>query len=382
MTIGGGVAPMLFTPIDVRTLHIRNRVMISPMCQYCAATSIPGDWHFVHLASRAVGGAGVVMSEATAVLPEGRITPFDVGLWNDDQEAAYARIASFINEQGAVAGVQLAHAGRKASHARPWEARRPLELHEGGWEIGGPSAVPWEPGDLLPHAYTASEIDQLIASFRTSTRRALRAGFRVVELHAAHGYLLHSFLSPLSNQRTDGYGGDFAGRCRLLLETVRAVREVWPPELPLFVRLSVSDWIPQGWTVEDSIDLVRLLLPLGVDLIDCSSGGTGPGQSLDVYPGYQVPLAQAVRRETGAATAAVGLISDAEMAEAILVDGDADLVVLGRIALWDPYWPFHAAATLGWNVDLPIQYQRSGIYRASGPAIPAPPRGNGRRSRV
>ena len=382
MTIASGVAPVLFTPIRLRTVHVRNRVMISPMCQYCAAGAVPGEWHFVHLASRAVGGAGIVMSEATSIVPEGRITPFDVGLWNDEQEAAYTRIASFINAQGAVAGIQLAHAGRKASHSRPWEDRRPLQPHEGGWTIGGPSPVPWEPGDLTPHAFTGDEIAMIVENFRLSAKRALRAGFRILELHAAHGYLLHSFLSPLSNERTDRYGGSFAGRCRLVIETVQAVREVWPAELPLSVRLSVSDWIPNGWTVDDSVELVRLMLPLGVDLIDCSSGGTGPAQSIDVYPGYQVPLSQTVKGRTGALTAAVGLISDAEMAEAILVDGDADIIVLGRIALWDPYWPFHAAATLGWDVDMPIQYQRSGIFRTSGPAIPAPPRGNGRRPRV
>lgn len=357
----------LFEPITMRGVTARNRIMISPMCQYCAGTdAVPHEWHFVHLGSRAVGGAGIVMTEATAVRPDGRITPYDVGLWNDEQETEFARIAAFVKRQGALAGIQLAHAGRKASHARPWESRRPLTLADGGWPTVGPSAVPWGPDDLMPAELDAGGVRDVVTAFRDSALRAARAGFDIVEIHAAHGYLLHSFLSPLSNRRTDEYGGSFDNRSRLLLETVAAVRDVWPESQPLFVRLSATDWVEDGWTVDDTVGLARKLGRLGVDLVDCSSGGSSPEQQIKSYPGYQVPLAAAVREKSGVPTGAVGLISDPWMAEEILADGSADLVVLGRIALWDPYWPHHAAAELGVSPDLPVQYERSAIHRRRG----------------
>jgi 2,4-dienoyl-CoA reductase-like NADH-dependent reductase (Old Yellow Enzyme family) len=352
----------LFEPIQLRDIVSRNRIMISPMSQYSAADSIPHDWHLVNLGSRAVGGAGIVMTEATAVEPRGRISPWDVGLWNDDQEAAFARIASFVAAQGAVPGIQLAHAGRKASHMRPWEDRKPIFKEDGGWDIVGPSPIPLREDDIVPVELTDSEIDGIIGRFEHSATRAVRAGFKLIEIHAAHGYLLHSFLSPLVNQRTDSYGGSFDQRIRIVLDVVQVVREVLPPELPLFVRLSVKDWADGGWEVEDSIELARRLAPIGVDLIDCSSGGAVAHQKIEVGPGYQVPLAEAVRKGAEIRTAAVGLISTPEQAEQILASGSADLIALGRMALWSPYWPHHAAKALGATVELPIQYARSGIY--------------------
>jgi 2,4-dienoyl-CoA reductase-like NADH-dependent reductase (Old Yellow Enzyme family) len=354
--------PILFQPLALRGTTARNRIMISPMCQYCATGGVPDDWHFVHLGSRAVGGAGIVMTEATAVEPIGRITPYDLGLWNDKQETAFARIAQFVATQGALPGIQLAHAGRKASHLRPWEGRRPLLANEGGWEIVGPSSVAWAEGDLVPHELTSVEIAALVEKYRLSAERALRAGFKIVEIHAAHGYLLHSFLSPLSNRRGDEYGGTIERRARLLFEVVAAVRSVWPVELPVFVRVSATDWAEGGWKAEDTVWLARELSLRGVDVVDCSSGGAVPEQNIPTAPGYQVPLAESVRRDAGIKTAAVGLISTASQAEEILTRGQADLIVLGRMALWDPYWPYHAAKELGVKMDLPIQYARSGIY--------------------
>jgi 2,4-dienoyl-CoA reductase-like NADH-dependent reductase (Old Yellow Enzyme family) len=336
--------------------------MISPMSQYSAPDSVPHDWHLVNLGTRAVGGAGIVMTEATAVEARGRISPWDVGLWNDDQEAAFSRIATFVGEQGAVPGIQLAHAGRKASHTRPWENRKPILKADGGWDIVGPSPVPLREDDIIPIELTEDEIGRIVNRFQESATRAVSAGFKLIEIHAAHGYLLHSFLSPLTNQRTDSYGSSFEGRTRIVLDVVQAVREVLPRELPLFIRLSVKDWADGGWDVEDSIALAKLLGPLGVDLIDCSSGGAVTHQKIEVHPGYQVPLAEAVRRESGLMTGAVGLISKPEQAEQILAAGSADLIAIGRMALWSPYWPLYAAKQLGARVDLPIQYARSGIY--------------------
>ncbi len=355
-------AAKLFDEIELRGVTARNRIMLSPMCQYCAPDAVPVDWHFVHLGSRAVGGAGIVMTEATSVAPAGRITPYDLGLWNDRQERAFARIAAFVSEQGAVAGVQLAHAGRKAWHTRPWEARRPLPPPEGQWDIIAPSAVPWQEGDTIPREMTGEDIARVIERYRDAARRALRAGFRLVELHAAHGYLFHSFLSPLSNRRTDGYGGDFIGRSRFLLETVAAVREVWPCDLPLFVRLSATDWVEGGWTIDDTVKLAGTLGVSGVDVVECSSGGNTPEQDIPVCPGYQVPLAETVRREAGVKTAAVGLISDPAFAEEIVANGRADIVALGRMMLWDPYWPHHAAKALQADVKLPLPYDRCNIF--------------------
>jgi 2,4-dienoyl-CoA reductase-like NADH-dependent reductase (Old Yellow Enzyme family) len=352
----------LFSALKLRAVTIPNRIMISPMCQYCAEDAIPHDWHFTHLATRAVGGAGVVMTEAVAVEPVGRITPYDVGLWSHIQETAFGRIASFISEQGAIPGLQLAHAGRKASYSRPWEQRRPIPPSEGGWRVVGPSPVPWTAEAPVPKELTIEDIAHLTSTFQMAAKRALRAGFRLIELHAAHGYLLHSFLSPLTNHRQDGYGGSFQGRTRFLIEVVTAVRDVWPADLPFFVRLSTTDWVPGGWELEDSVSLARLLSDLGVDAIDCSSGGIMPGADIKPHAGYQVPFAERLRQETGIRTVAVGMISQPAQAEDIIARGQADLVAIGRLALWDPYWPYHAAKELQAKVQLPRQYERANIF--------------------
>ena len=353
---------LLFEPIRLREVTVRNRIMISPMCQYCAEDAVPKEWHYVHLGSRAVGGAGIVMTEATAVESAGRITPFDLGLWNDEQESSFSRIARFIRDQGAVPAIQLAHAGRKASHARPWEGRKPLRPGQGGWQVLGPSPIPWEPEGLIPRELEAKEIQALIGKFRESAGRAHRAGFRLLEVHAAHGYLFHSFLSPLSNKRGDAYGGEFGGRSRFLIETVKAIREVWPSHLPLFVRLSAVDWVEGGWSLPDTIRLARILSSMGADVIDCSSGGIASGESINPYPGYQVPFSEAVRRETGCKTVAVGMISEATFAEEIVSSNRADFVAIGRAALWDAYWPYRASRRLGVDFPLPVQYARSEIF--------------------
>jgi len=362
MSVESESGPLLFQPLPLRGVRTRNRIMISPMCQYSAPEAIPTEWHLVHLGSRAVGGAGIVMTEATAVEPAGRITPYDVGLWNDEQEAAFARIAAFITQQGALPGIQLAHAGRKASHLRPWEGRAPLPVEQGGWEVVGPSPLPWGPGVLVPRELSPADIAALVDRFRSAAQRALRAGFRILELHAAHGYLLHSFLSPLSNRRTDRYGGDIAGRARFVLEVVESVRAVWPEELPLFVRVSAVDWTPGGWSLADTVWLAKQLVRRGAEVIDCSSGGVQPETGIPAHPGYQVPFAEAVRREAGIKTAAVGLIHTATQAEEILAKGQADLIVVGRMALWDPYWPYHAARELQIKAALPIPYARADIF--------------------
>lgn len=351
----------LFDPLPLGEVTARNRIMVSPMCQYCAQDSVPHEWHFVHLGSRAVGGAGIVMTEATAVEPVGRITPFDLGLWNDAQETAFSRIASFVRGQGAIAGIQLSHAGRKASHSRPWEERVPLRPEQGGWEVVGPGPVPWDSSDLIPRELNVEEISLMMGKFRAAAKRALAAGFQLLEVHAAHGYLFHSFLSPLTNHRRDGYGGDFEGRSRFLLETVKAIREVWPPRLPLFVRLSVTDLVEGGWTVADTVRLAGLLQAAGVDAIDCSSGGLVPQERIRTYPGYQVPLAERVRRESGVKTVAVGLIRDPALAEEIISNCRADLVAMGRVFLWDPYWPIHAEKVLKGKAEFPVQYARAEV---------------------
>ena len=352
----------LFEPLQLGEVIVPNRIMVSPMCQYCAADAVPHNWHFVHLASRAVGGAGIVMTEATAVEPAGRITPFDVGLWNKEQETAFSHIASFVSDQGAVPGIQLSHAGRKASHTRPWEGRRPLTPEEGGWHVFGPSPIPWEVGGLTPRELTTDDIARLVEKYQIAAKRVLRAGFRLIELHAAHGYLFHSFLSPLTNQRKDSYGGNFEARSRFLLDTVKTIRDVWPSSLPLFVRLSATDWVEGGWKLADTVRLAKLLSTLGVDAIDCSSGGIVPEERIKVHAGYQAPFAETVRREAEVRTVAVGLISEPTLAEEIVANGRADLVAIGRLALWNPYWPHHAAKVLKAKVSLPIQYTRSDIF--------------------
>jgi len=352
-------AAHLFTPYTLRGVTMRNRIFISPMCQYSCADGLATDWHLVHLGSRAVGGAGTVMVEATAVTPEGRISPQDMGLWNDTQRDALARIAAFVSAQGAVPAIQLAHAGRKASTYRPWSGGGEVRPEDGGWQTVAPSALAFAEDYPAPRALSVRDIEALVGAFVAAARRSLEAGFQVIELHGAHGYLMHEFLSPLSNRRDDGYSGDFAGRTRFMREVARAVRAVWPEQLPLFARLSCTDWVEGGWTLEDSVALARLLREDGVDLIDCSSGGNVPRASIPVAPGYQVRFAETVRREAGIATAAVGLITTPEQAEAIVREGQADLVAFARAELRDPYWPLHAADALGADVPWPIQYGRA-----------------------
>jgi len=349
---------LLLSPYTLRGVTARNRIWVAPMCQYSAVDGMPGDWHLVHLGARAVGGAGVVFTEATAVSPEGRISPQDTGIWDDEQARAWARIATFVQAQGALAGVQLAHAGRKGSSRRPWEGRGAVPPEDGGWVPVGPTADGYR-GLAAPTALDEAGIAKVRADFVAATRRALTAGFDLVELHAAHGYLLHEFLSPLSNTRTDAYGGDLAGRMRLVLEVVEDVRAVWPEDRPLVLRISASDWVEGGWTVEDSVALAKEAAARGVDLVDCSSGGNSPDQSITLGPGYQVPFAAQVRQDAGIPTGAVGLITDPAQAEQVLADGAADVVLLARELLRDPHWPLHAAAVLGDDVAWPAQYDRA-----------------------
>jgi 2,4-dienoyl-CoA reductase-like NADH-dependent reductase (Old Yellow Enzyme family) len=355
------LATNLFTPLVVRAVTLRNRIAVSPMCEYSSVDGFANDWHMVHLGSRAVGGAGLVMTEATAVAADGRISPEDLGLWKDDHISMLAQIVRFIVGQGAAAGIQLAHAGRKASTYRPWGGHTgAVAVADGGWRpVWAPSAMAFSSDYPAPTALDPSGIAAVVRAFAAAARRALAAGFQVVEIHAAHGYLLHEFLSPLSNHRTDEYGGTFAGRTRLVREVVGAVREVWPPDRPLFIRLSATDWVEGGWTVEDSVALAGELASLGVDLIDCSSGGNTTSIRAPLGPGYQVPLAAAVRRGSGVPTGAVGLITEPAQADMIVRHGEADLVFLARELLRDPYWPLHAARTLGVDVGWPAQYLRA-----------------------
>ncbi|MGN6512764.1 MAG: NADH:flavin oxidoreductase/NADH oxidase [Lysobacteraceae bacterium] len=350
---------MLFDPLELGDVTLRNRIVVSPMCEYSAVDGVPDDWHLVHLGSRAVGGAGLVFTEATAVSPEGRISPADTGLWNDAQQAAWARIAAFVAAQGAAPGIQLAHAGRKGSTQPPWLGGKAVPAGQGDWTPVAPSAIPFADDYPMPVALDAAGIAQVVADFAAATARARAAGFRVVEVHAAHGYLLHEFLSPLSNHRTDGYGGPLAHRARLLREVIAAVRTEWPAPRPLVVRVSATDWVEGGWDLDECVQLARWLREDGVDLVDCSSGGNVARADIPVAPGYQVPFAARIRREAGIATGAVGLITDAVQAEAILARGDADLVFIARESLRDPYFPRRAAAELGVAVAAPKQYQRA-----------------------
>ncbi len=333
---------------------------MSPMCQYSSEDGFANDWHLVHLGSRAVGGAGLIITEATAVSPEGRISPDDLGIWSDEHIAGLARITRFIRQYGSVAGIQLAHAGRKASHRRPWEGGTAISPTEPrGWQTVGPSAIPFSEKSIAPLALTDESIEKVLSDFEKAAQRALMAGFQLIEIHAAHGYLLHEFLSPLSNQRTDTYGGSFDNRIRLLLEVIERVQRVWPAELPLFVRISSTDWTEGGWTIDDSVALASVLKTKGVDVIDCSSGGNVAQAKIPLHPGYQVPFAERIKQETGIRTAAVGLITSAEQAEAILANGQADLVLLARELLRDPYFPLHAAHALGDDITWPVQYERA-----------------------
>lgn len=349
----------LFSPLVLRSLTLRNRIALSPMCQYSAREGCASDWHLVHLGARAAGGAGLVMTEACAVSREGRISPADLGLWEDRQVGPLARVVEFIHAQGVAAGVQLAHAGRKGSTGVPWEGGKPLTPAQGGWEVVGPTAEPFDEGYPVPRALGAGEVEAVVAAFAAAARRARAAGFDVVEIHAAHGYLLHSFLSPLTNRREDQWGVDFSGRTRLLREVVAAVRQQWPAELPLFVRLSATDWVKGGWTADDTVALARQLLPVGVDLIDCSSGGLLPGVAIPASSGYQVPFAERVRREAGVAGGAVGLITEPVQAEGIVARGQADMVLIGRQFLREPAWALRAAGELGADAPWPVQYLRA-----------------------
>jgi 2,4-dienoyl-CoA reductase-like NADH-dependent reductase (Old Yellow Enzyme family) len=350
----------LFDRFKLRGVTLRNRIVISPMCQYSSVDGFANRWHYVHLGSRAAGGAGLVFTEAAAVVPEGRISPADLGIYDDAHVERLREIVEFIDEQGAVAGIQLAHAGFKASTAPPWEGGGPVPPEQGGWlPVVAPSAVPFRDDWIVPHALDQAEIARIVAAFASAARRSIDAGFRVIEIHAAHGYLLHEFLSPLSNMRDDEYGGSFENRTRALREVVSAVRAVLPEAVPLFVRVSASDWMEGGWTVDDSVELARSIKPLGVDLIDASSGGIAPHAKIEVAPGYQVPFARRIRAEAHIATGAVGLITKPRQAEEIVARGDADVVLLAREVLRSPYWPLLAASELHADFAWPRQYERA-----------------------
>lgn len=349
----------LFTPLKIRDINFRNRIAVSPMCEYSSHDGFARDWHLVHLGSRAVGGAALVLTEAAAVEPQGRITPADLGIWKDEHIDKLAQIAAFIKEQGAVPGIQLAHAGRKASCRVPWEGGAPIPAEQGGWQTLAPSPVPFRSGNPVPAELSTAQIRMIVQAFGAATRRALAAGFEVVEIHAAHGYLLHEFYSPLSNQRTDDYGGSFENRIRLTLEVAETVRSILPVHLPLFVRISATDWKEGGWTLDDSVKLAEDLRSRGVDLIDCSSGGLIPDAKVIVGPAYQVPFAERIRRETNVLTGAVGLITDAQQADRVIRSAQADIVLLARQMLRDPYWPLHAAQALKVELQPPVQYQRA-----------------------
>ena len=351
--------PHLFSPLSLRSLTFANRIVVSPMCQYSSVDGFTNDWHYIHLGSRAVGGPALLFTEASAVTPEGRISPQDLGIYDDGHVAGLARIVRFVHDQKCLAGMQLAHAGRKGSTTPPSQGSTKVDADAGGWQPVGPTDVPFSPAYPVPRAMTAADIRAVAGAFCAAARRALAAGFDVVEIHAAHGYLIHEFLSPLINTRTDEYGGSFDNRARLCLEIVEAVRGVWPDRLPLFVRISSTDWKEGGWDVDQSVELARRMLARGVDLVDCSSGGGVPDVAIPLGPGYQVSFAERIRREAGIATGAVGLITDPPQADTIVRDGRADCVLLARELLRDPYWPLRAARELGHTVPWPVQYLRA-----------------------
>ena len=348
----------LFSPLTIKSVTLKNRIVLSPMCQYSATDGFTHDWHLSHLGCRAAGGTGLIFTEAAAVSPEGRITPGDIGLWNDKHIEGLSRIVSFVHLQGAVAGIQLAHAGRKGSCAVPWEGGKQLHKNQGGWQTVAPDLIPFIPGDRIPEPLNQEGINKMVSDFQAAARRALNAGFKVIEIHSAHGYLLHEFLSPLSNKRNDEYGGSFENRTRLVREVVGAVKQVWPGEYPLFVRISATDWSEGGWNLEESMKLALILKDMGVDLIDCSSGGNVSDARIPAGPGYQVQFSEALR-ETGILTGAVGLITTAVQAEAILQEEKADLVFFGRELLRNPYFPLFAARELGTDIPWPVQYLRA-----------------------
>jgi len=350
----------LFESLRLRGVEFPHRIVVSPMCQYSCVNGFATDWHFVHLGSRAVGRAAAVIAEATAITADARISPKDLGIWTDDHIEPLRRVFSFVAEQGSVPGIQLAHAGRKASTNEPWNGGKPITSAQGGWTpIVAPSPLAFADGYQVPHALSVPEIAVVVEAFAAAVRRAHAAGAKLIELHAAHGYLLHSFLSPLSNQRTDQYGGSFTNRIRMLCEVVTATRKVWPDEYPLWVRVSATDWTEGGWTVEECVELTRILKPLGVDLIDCSSGGNVSNAKIPVGPGYQVAFAEQIRRESGVPTGAVGMITDAAQADQIIRSRQADVVILARQFLRDPYWPLLAARALGKEIKWPLQYERA-----------------------
>lgn len=350
---------LLFSKYKIRGIELKNRIVVSPMCQYSSQDGFANDWHLVHLGSRAVGGAGLIITEATAVSPEGRISPNDLGIWKDEHIEMLKRITDFIHAQGSVAGIQLAHAGRKASTSQPWKGDKMVPESEGGWQPVAPSAIAFSDHHATPLELTIQDIDNVVNDFKAATKRAIAAGFKVIEIHGAHGYLINEFLSPLSNKRTDEYGGSFENRTKMLLRVIDAVRSEWPEENPLFLRISASDWREDGWTVEDSVRLAGMVKEKGVDLIDCSSGGVVGGVKIPAGPGYQVPFADAVRNKGGIPTGAVGIIVAAEQAEAILENGQADLIIMAREMLRDPYFPLHAAKALGEDIPWPVQYERA-----------------------
>jgi 2,4-dienoyl-CoA reductase-like NADH-dependent reductase (Old Yellow Enzyme family) len=350
----------LFTPLEIRGITFRNRVAVSPMCEYSCEDGFANDWHLIHLGSRAVGGAALVLTEATAVEERGQISPADLGIWKDDHIEPLARIAAFVRAHGAIPGIQLAHAGRKASTSPPWQNSGALILPEnGGWTPVAPSSIPFREGEPAPMELTRTEIAKIVEAFANAATRALAAGLQVIEIHAAHGYLLDEFLSPLANHRTDEYGGSFDNRIRMVIEVVTAIRKVWPDSLPLFLRISATDWVEGGWEIGDSIELARRVKPLGVDLVDCSSGGMVPYAKISPAPGFQVPFAEQIRRETGILTGAVGMITDPDQADKIITGGQADMVLLAREFLRDPYWPLRAAKALGAAIQPPVQYLRA-----------------------
>ena len=350
----------LFDELKIRDVRLSNRIAVSPMCQYSCEDGFATDWHLVHLGGRAIGGAALVIAEATAVLPEARISPQDLGIWSEAHIEPLARIAKFVHAQGSVAGIQLAHAGRKASTARPWEGGGKVTPQEGGWsDVVAPSAVAFAPNYPMPAAATVERISAIADAFGKAAQRALEAGFRVLEIHSAHGYFLHEFLSPLSNHRSDLYGGSFENRTRIVREVVAKVRRFWPERLPLFIRISATDWVEGGWDIEQAVELARSLRPLGVDLVDCSSGGNVADAKIPIGPGYQVQFAERIRRDAGVLTGAVGMITEAHQADEIIRKGQADIVLLAREMLRDPYWPLHAAAELGKPISWPAQYLRA-----------------------
>lgn len=350
---------LLFSPLKLRGLTVKNRIFVSPMCMYSAQDGVPNDWHMVHLGSRAVGGAGLITVEATGVVPEGRISPGCLGLWNEQQVEKFKPITAFIKHQGSIPAIQLAHAGRKASCSLGWQGSKPIGVADGGWPIVGPSPLAFNTGYQVPHELTVDEIQQLIQDFKKSALLAIKAGFQCIELHMAHGYLMHQFLSPHSNHRTDSYGGSFENRIRFPLEVLDAVRKVLPDEMPLMVRISATEWTEGAWDIEQSIHFAQIMKSHGADLIDCSTGGNIPGVKIPLTPGYQVTWAEQVKKGADIKTGAVGLITDPHKAEEILQSGQADAIFLARELLRDPYWPLHAAKKLGVDVPWPLQYERA-----------------------